>query len=131
MSVTRGEVERIAALARLELGEGETESLRNDLNGILGHMETLGQAGAAGGGGTGTPGSGQRPSEGEPESTDGRGPDNEEIEAAHRSGAAPLREDGEASPDPLSLPPDELAPRWEDGFFSVPRLPGLDEEGSP
>lgn len=128
MSVTREEVERIAGLARLELGEEEAESLRNDLNGILEHMETLGQAGTTSGSGTGAPGS--KP--GEDAGSDGPGGRTDgEIEAPHRSGAAPLREDGVASPDPLSRSPEELAPEWDDGFFSVPRLPGLDEEGAP
>lgn len=105
MSVTRDEVDRIAGLARLELGAEEAESLRHDLNGILEHMETLGEVGGVVGV--------QRSPE------------------AHREGAAPLREDGEAGPDPLTLLPEELAPRWEDGFFSVPRLPGLEDEDAP
>lgn len=104
MSVTREEVERIAALARLEMGEDEAESLRKDLSGILEHVETLGQAGRV---------------------------DRSIPTAAHRSGAAPFREDGEVAPDRLMRGLDELAPRWEEGFFTVPRLPGLDEEGTP
>jgi len=50
---------------------------------------------------------------------------------AHREGAAPLRKDGEASPDPLGRSLEQIAPGWEDGFFSVPRLPGLEDESAP
>ena len=109
MSVTREEVDRIAGLARLELGEEESESLREDLNGILEHMETLAEAPAPAAAAAG----------------ESQGAE------AHRTGPAPFREDGEASPDDLALPPGELAPEWQDGFFSVPRLPGLEDETSP
>ena len=36
-----GLVARLAALARLELGEGETERLERDLGAILGHVDRL------------------------------------------------------------------------------------------
>lgn len=111
MSVTREEVDRIAGLARLELGEeGEAESLRRDLNGILQHMETLEDA---------------------PVTEEGDAGAVEGSAEAHREGAAPLREDGEASPDPLRRSLEQIAPGWEDGFFSVPRLPGLEDESTP
>lgn len=38
---------------------------------------------------------------------------------------APVRPDT-APPDPLALPPSALAPAWEAGFFTVPRLAALD-----
>ncbi|MFW6200680.1 MAG: hypothetical protein ACOC8K_08905, partial [Gemmatimonadota bacterium] len=106
MSVTRAEVERIAGLARLELGDEEAESLRDDLNGILEHMETLAEAPAAEGAGPVSEGVG--PAGG---SADGRA----ESEA-HRDGPTPFREDGEAMPDSLELSPGDLAPGWQDGF---------------
>lgn len=128
MSVTSEEVERIAALARLELGQDEAESLRKDLNGILEHMETLGQAGSSdrsSAGGAEDRREGREGAEEGAADTTASG-----VQAAHRSGPAPFREDGEAVPDGLARGPDELAPRWEGGFFAVPRLPGLDEEGT-
>lgn len=127
MSVTSEEVERIAALARLELGQAEAESLRKDLNGILEHMETLGQAGSPG---RSPAGDREDRREGREGADEGAAGSTAGIEAAHRSGPAPFREDGEAAPDGLARGPEELAPRWEGGFFAVPRLPGLDEEGT-
>jgi aspartyl-tRNA(Asn)/glutamyl-tRNA(Gln) amidotransferase subunit C len=41
--------------------------------------------------------------------------------------AAPAREDHESF-DPPVLPPASFAPEFEDGFFSVPRLPAFDVE---
>lgn len=131
MSVTRGEVDRIAGLARLELGGEEAESLRKDLNGILEHMETLAEAGIPGGGPMG-PGSVPATESGNGDgSTAEEAKDGTETTEAHRTGPAPFREDGEAAPDALALPPEKLAPRWEEGFFSVPRLPGLEDEAAP
>ncbi len=42
MAIGRKEVEHIAALARLSLGEAEKTSLEKDLNAILGYVEKLG-----------------------------------------------------------------------------------------
>ena len=39
--LSKDDVEQIAALARLELGDTELESLRTDLSAILGHMDAL------------------------------------------------------------------------------------------
>jgi len=41
LKLTRGDVEEIALLARLELKEEEIERLRDELTAILQHMETL------------------------------------------------------------------------------------------
>lgn len=43
MSVTKEEVEYIADLARLQFEEEELESLAEDMNQILDHMEQLGE----------------------------------------------------------------------------------------
>lgn len=43
--------------------------------------------------------------------------------------AAPLRDD-DAPPDALAFPPAEMAPAWEDGFFTLPRLAALDAAGA-
>ena len=40
-------------------------------------------------------------------------------------GPAVLRED-RVDPIPLARPPADLAPEFRDGFFLVPRLPGMD-----
>lgn len=102
MGVTREEVEHVARLARLRLGQGEVASLADDLAGILEHMEAL--AGVAV----------------DPDDGDGGVPVHD--------GPAPLRSDGGASPDALLRPPSELAPLWDEGFFLVPRLPGMEAE---
>lgn len=39
---------------------------------------------------------------------------------------SPLREDVPGS-DPLQRPPSASAPAWRDGFFLVPRLPGMED----
>lgn len=44
MSVSRADVEHIAALAGIELSPAETESLREDMNRILDFFETLSDA---------------------------------------------------------------------------------------
>lgn len=41
MSVTNDDVRYVANLARLQLAEDEVESLKNDMNQILGYIETL------------------------------------------------------------------------------------------
>jgi len=99
MSVTKEEVFRIAGLARLELGDDEAAALVSDLNGILEHMETLGDAAL------------ELPEEGG---------------EAHREGGAPLRDGRSDRPDRLLRKPEDFAPEWEDGFFVVPRLPAVE-----
>lgn len=104
MAVSKDEVERIAALARLRLEGAESERLAEDLSSILAHMETLGEA------------------------------DISEVSAVGdmTEWPAPFR-DPEQNPDPLAASPEHLAPAWREGFFIVPRLPGVegsDGEGS-
>jgi len=114
MSVSREDVERIAALARLD-GFGEDEPvaggrpsgarLTEELNRILEHIATLEEA------------------------------DISEVEQPIRlpSEPVPFRDPG-LGPDSLAEgAPADRAPQWRDGFFVVPRLPALmddEEDGS-
>ncbi len=96
MPVTRADVLHVAALARLRLTAEEAERLTSQLNDILGHVTELAAADTAG-------------VEPEPATT----------------WPAPLRGDA-APPDPLALPPAQLAPAWQEGFFTVPKLSAMD-----
>ena len=96
MAVSREEVLRVAALARLRLEPAEVERFTAQLNSILDHIGALGRV------------QGAAPQSGEPVDW-----------------PAPQR-DASGVPDALAFPPAELAPAWEDGFFAVPRLPALD-----
>lgn len=96
MAVSRDDVLRVAALARLRLEPAEVERFTAQLNSILDHIGALGRA------------QGAAPRAGEP-----------------ADWPAPQRDDSGA-PDALAFPPAHLAPAWEDGFFAVPRLPALD-----
>jgi aspartyl-tRNA(Asn)/glutamyl-tRNA(Gln) amidotransferase subunit C len=93
VSVTRQDVEAIAALARLRLEPGEADRLALQLNSILEHMDELRQV----------------PIEGVPPFA---------IAAAD---VAPPRSD-ETGADVLREPLERVAPAWTDGFFTVPRL---------
>ncbi|HUE97483.1 MAG TPA: Asp-tRNA(Asn)/Glu-tRNA(Gln) amidotransferase subunit GatC [Longimicrobiaceae bacterium] len=99
MSLTRGEVEQVARLARLSLEEEEVAGLTRDLGSILEHMRELAEADLEGVPPTG--GMGEHP--------------------------APMRAD-EPGADPLAIELSELAPRFEESFFLVPRLAALDAE---
>lgn len=92
MAVTREEVLRVAALARLRLEPREVERMTAQLNAILDHADALG-AGDAG-------------------AVD---------EGDDAAAPPPLRAD-EPPADPLAFGPERLAPAWADGFFTVPRL---------
>lgn len=97
-SVTKEEVRRIAALARLRLDDETVERLAADLTGILEHVGRLEEV------------------------------DVSSVAEAHRptEGAAPFR-DPELEPDPMEEgEPARGAPAWRDGFFLVPRLPGVE-----
>lgn len=93
MAVTIDDVRHIAALARLGLSEERARTLVAELNTILGHMDVLSQIDTAG---------------------------LEEITATNAA-AAPLREDV-GPPIPLARGIDAFAPKFQDGFFLVPRL---------
>jgi len=104
VSVTRGEVRRIAGLGRLVLTQEEEGRLTDEMNRILEHVEALGRVDVTGVEGT---------------------------EGLFQEGT-PFRRAG-AGPDPLQGHPSGFAPDWREGFFVVPRLPavsGMDgEEG--
>lgn len=88
----------MAALARIRLDDGEVLGLVEDLNRILEHVDVLREVATGGGGEAG-------PSVAEGMGTRG-------AEADHR--------------DPLEAPLAEFAPDFREGFFVVPRLPGLE-----
>ena len=94
MSVERGDVERIAELARLRLSDADLDRFTLQLNSILGHMDQLAELDA--------------------EATQA------EAEAGLEAGA-PLRAE-DARPDALHLSAAHIAPDWRHGFFVVPRL---------
>jgi aspartyl-tRNA(Asn)/glutamyl-tRNA(Gln) amidotransferase subunit C len=93
MAVSIDDVRHIAALARLGLTEERAASLVTELNGILAHMDVLTKV-----------------------DTDGVEP----VAGIGASGA-PLREDRGPS-QPLEHEIATFAPRFEKGFFLVPRL---------
>ncbi|MBI4543625.1 MAG: Asp-tRNA(Asn)/Glu-tRNA(Gln) amidotransferase subunit GatC [Gemmatimonadetes bacterium] len=97
MAVSREDVLHVAGLARLRLTASEVERLTVQLNSILEHMRALAEV---------------------------------EVEGVEAVGGAaeweaPLR-GKDVGPDALQLAPRALAPSWEDGFFTVPRLAALD-----
>jgi aspartyl-tRNA(Asn)/glutamyl-tRNA(Gln) amidotransferase subunit C len=96
MAVTREQVLHVAALARLRLSPEEVERFTGQLNDILEHFGELSSADLAG-----------------------------TLPEPATSWPSPMRSDA-APPDPLALPPSALAPAWEAGFFTVPRLAALD-----
>jgi aspartyl-tRNA(Asn)/glutamyl-tRNA(Gln) amidotransferase subunit C len=97
VSVSREEVERIAALARLKLQPDEVVGFTGELNAILDHMTELREVDVEG--------------------------VSEMIGVVE--GGAPTRSP-RALPDPLQRPLQEVAPDWREGFFVVPRLPAME-----
>ena len=95
MPVTSADVLHVAALARLRLSSEEVQRLTVQLNDILAHVAELAEADTAG-------------VEPEPATT----------------WPARLRAEDEP-PAPLTVPPAQLAPAWEDHFFTVPRLAAM------
>ena len=93
MAVSPGEVRRIAELARLRLDPAEVEAMAAELSVVLAHMEALARL---------EPGDGTGPRDPDP-------------------APSTLRPD-EPGPDPLAVPPAELAPGFSDGLFTLPRL---------
>lgn len=119
--VPRDEVRRLARLARLHLDEEEVGRLAGEMAEILGHFEAIREAEAERapeGGRAAAP-------EGEDAAPEGGGAAAADAGAPGREGPSPLREDVPGA-DALLRPPSEAAPRWADGFFVVPRLPGMD-----
>ena len=93
MAVSIDDVRHMAALARLGLTDERAASLVGELNGILAHMDVLAKVDTA---------------------------DVEPVTGIGASGA-PLREDIGPSQS-LAHPIETFAPRFENGFFLVPRL---------
>jgi aspartyl-tRNA(Asn)/glutamyl-tRNA(Gln) amidotransferase subunit C len=101
MPVTSADVLHVAALARLRLSPEEVQRLTVQLNDILAHVAELAEADTTG-------------VEPEPATT------------------WPARLRGEAEPPvPLAFPPAQLAPAWEDPFFTVPRLAAMAGDEAP
>jgi aspartyl/glutamyl-tRNA(Asn/Gln) amidotransferase C subunit len=86
----------LADLARLRLGDDESEGLTDDCRTILDYFAAIRGLDVAG---------------------------VQQIE--EREPPAPLRAD-EVACDPLERPLAELAPDWREGFFVLPRLPAMD-----
>ncbi len=98
MSISRTELDMIAALARLKLSDEEIDGLTGDCQAILDYFKVVREAGTA---------------------------DTVVDGSAERS--APLRED-RIDCDPLEEKLEDLAPDWRDGYFILPRLPALDAD---
>lgn len=96
MTIKRADIERVAALARLELDDSELDALTRDCRSILEFFEAIRDV-----------------------DIEGAAP----IGALER--AAPARAD-RVEHDRLERPPAEMAPDWREGYFVLPRLPALD-----
>ena len=97
----------MAALARLRLDPEEAERMARDMSSILEYMAVLGAVAP------------------EPEPAPR---DREEAVRSDGARAERARQPsgrGRADPDRLALPPSRFAPEWKEGFFVVPRLPGV------
>ena len=108
MSVTRADVVKIAALARLELGDEELERLTTELNGILGHVGQLSSLDLV---------------------------ETSDVDPQSRSPLPATRHEAAEEPDGLNRQPASFAPDWREGFFVVPPPPGMhhlsrNDEGS-
>lgn len=95
--------------------------MARDMSSILDHMAVLGGVALEP-----VPTSGVPQSEGSPQ------PAGEDFDEAGGSSAG----EDEATPDSLERPLSRMAPDWRDGFFVVPRLPGVagasgDRDASP
>ena len=99
MTIKREDVERVAELARLELGDNEIEALTQDCRSILEFFEAIRDVDLEGATPTGA------------------------LEHP-----APTRDD-RVKHDRLGRPPAEMAPDWKEGYFVLPRLPALDAGG--
>lgn len=125
MAVTPAEVRRIAELARLNLTADEVATFTEQLNGILTHVEELR---AVDGGAE----DGARDSSWLAAAI-GIGPTETDADAAapaHANGpsehVARARSDVPGA-DPLLRSPADIAPAWQAGFFTVPRLAAMDD----
>ena len=94
--ISPAEVLHVASLAKLRLDDDEIQTMSTQLTSILDHMDALRAVDVAG----------------------------VEPFSVTRDTAAPLRE-ASVTPDPLEASPATIAPRWEDGYFVVPRVAAL------
>ena len=99
MSVTRKDIEKIAALAELGLDGAAAVELEKQLTRILDYVAQLSEV-------------------------------TDDATSAVDERAARLRRDV-VDPDPLARTPQEIAPAFEDGLFTVPRLGELDRGDEP
>jgi aspartyl/glutamyl-tRNA(Asn/Gln) amidotransferase C subunit len=99
MTFSRSELEKIAALAQLELSDEEAEGLTRDCQSILDYFEVVREIG--------TP---------------------EAVVNGLAEPAATLREDS-IHCDPLEEKLESLAPDWREDYFILPRLSALDADG--
>lgn len=102
-AVSGQDVQQIAELARLRPDQEAVRQLTEELNGILEHVRLLETL------------------------------DVSEIDEEDSITLDPvLYRDPKITPDELrGNAPGSIAPDWRDGFFVVPRLPALDQGGSP
>ncbi len=102
MTIERREIEQIARLARLDLSEVEVSAMSSDLATILDHIRALDVA------------------------------DTESVPAigGMSEHAAPMRDDDPGA-DTLHRPLAEIAPSFQESFFTVPRLEALDADALP
>jgi len=91
VSVTRKDIEKIAALAELGVDDAAATELQRQLSRILDYVARLSEV-------------------------------TDDATSAVDERAARLRRDV-VDPDPLSRTPQEIAPVFRDGLFTVPRLP--------
>ena len=94
MSVSRKDVQKIAALAELAVDEASAAELQRQLSRILDYVAQLSEV-------------------------------SDDATSAVDERAARLRRDV-PDPDPLSRTPREIAPAFQQGLFTVPRLGELD-----
>jgi aspartyl-tRNA(Asn)/glutamyl-tRNA(Gln) amidotransferase subunit C len=98
MRISRDDVLHIARLAELAVDDAEVERLTRQLDDIVGYVAQL----------------------------DGL-PAEPGADLFHPGPAEVAWRVDEVRPQPLALPPAELAPEFRHGFFVVPRLTGMEE----
>jgi aspartyl-tRNA(Asn)/glutamyl-tRNA(Gln) amidotransferase subunit C len=97
MSISRGEVERIARLAELQVDEAAMPGLVDQLSRILDYVAQIAAVAAT-----------------------------ESVQPFTPGPAAIRFRPDEVRPAPLAFGPDRMAPQFRDGFFLVPRLGAFD-----
>ena len=98
MTISRDELDKIAALAQLELSEEEADGLTRDCQAILEYFEVIREVDTG-----------------------------DAVVDGSADRSAPLREDRIDS-DPLREKLEDLAPDWREAYFILPRLPALDAD---